>query len=121
MKYVKQMGIILLFSFIGEALHVLLPLPVPASIWGMVLFFLALCLRIVKVESVREVSLFLVEIMPLLFVPAAVGLMESWDIVAPHVVAYVVIMVVTTFLVMTVAGHVTQWGVGRKEKKEDKA
>ena len=46
MKYVKQFGIILLISFAGEALNYLLPLPVPASIYGLVLMFLCLQLRV---------------------------------------------------------------------------
>ena len=42
MKYLRQFGLILLFSFLGEALRALIPLPVPASIYGMALLFLAL-------------------------------------------------------------------------------
>lgn len=78
MKYVKQFGIILLISFAGEALNYLLPLPVPASIYGLVLMFLCLQLRVFRLEDVRDTALFLIEIMPLMFIPAATGLMTSW-------------------------------------------
>ena len=73
MKYVKQFGIILLISFAGEALNYLLPLPVPASIYGLVLMFLCLQLRVFRLEDVRDTALFLIEIMPLMFIPAATG------------------------------------------------
>ena len=53
MKYVKQFGIILLISFAGEALNYLLSLPVPASIYGLVLMFLCLQLRVFRLEDVR--------------------------------------------------------------------
>ena len=77
MRYVKQFGIILLISFLGEVLHALLPLPVPASIYGIVLLFLCLQTGLLKVSAIRETSRFLIAIMPMLFLPAAVGLIES--------------------------------------------
>ena len=64
----------------------MLPLPVPASIYGVLLMLLALCTRVIPLESVRETGRFLIEIMPLMFIPAAAGLIESWDKVSPIVV-----------------------------------
>ena len=83
MKYIRQLGIILLVSFLGELLHYLLPLPVPASIYGIVLLFAALETRLLKADAIRETSAFLLEIMPMLFVPAGVGLLEKWDVLRP--------------------------------------
>ena len=73
MKFLKQFLIILVITFMGEGLKYLLPLPIPASIYGMVLLFLALMTRIVKLESVRDAGKFLIEIMPVMFIPAGVG------------------------------------------------
>lgn len=117
MKYVKQFGIILLISFAGEALNYLLPLPVPASIYGLVLMFLCLQLRVFRLEDVRDTALFLIEIMPLMFIPAAVGLITSFDILKAHLAAYLVITAISTFLVMLVSGHVTQLVIRRKGGK----
>ena len=105
MKYVKQFGIILLISFAGEALNYLLPLPVPASIYGLVLMFLCLQLRVFRLEDVRDTALFLIEIMPLMFIPAATGLMTSWGIIRAKLFAYLAIAVITTVLVMVVSGR----------------
>ncbi|MDO5559899.1 MAG: CidA/LrgA family protein [Oscillospiraceae bacterium] len=118
MKFVKQFAIILSVSFIGELLNYLIPLPVPSSIYGLIIMFLCLCLKIIKVEDVRETSSFLIEVMPLMFIPAAVGLITSWDILRSDLMAYIVITVVTTFLVMIVSGHVTQY-IMRRSKKEE--
>lgn len=120
MRYVKQFGIILLISFLGEVLHALLPLPVPASIYGIVLLFLCLQTGLLKVSAIRETSRFLIAIMPMLFLPAAVGLIESWDVLRPVWVPYLVITVVSTFVVMVCAGRVTQGVIrrGRKGKEE---
>lgn len=108
MKYITQFLIILAFSFAGEALHALLPLPIPASIYGIVMLFVALQRKWVKVKDVREVSTFLIAVMPVMFIPAAVGLVDSWADISGHLLAYVVVTVVTTFVVMAAAGLVTQ-------------
>lgn len=119
MKYMKQFGIILIISFIGEVLRYYIPLKIPASIYGLVLLFLALELRMLKVESVREASRFLIEIMPLMFVPAGVGLLSSWGMLKPVCIPVIVIVVVSTIIVMAVSGSVTQ-GIIRLEKKRNK-
>lgn len=123
MKYVRQFWIILLISAIGEGLHVLVPLPVPASVYGLVLMLIALGTHFIRLEQVREAAEFLIEIMPVMFIPAAVGLLNAWDVLRPVVVPVVVVTVVTTVLVMGVTGQVTQrvirWERKRKEGKEE--
>lgn len=117
MKYIKQFAIILTVSFLGEALRALLPLPVPASIYGLLLMLLALCTGILPLEAVRETGRFLIEIMPLMFIPAAVGLLESWDRISPIVVELIVVTAVSTVLVMTLSGRVTQWVIRKENRK----
>lgn len=116
MKYVKQFAMILLVSFVGELLNYLLPLPVPASIYGLVLMLVCLLTGIIKLDAVRDTACFLIEIMPIMFIPPAVGLMASWDVIQANLVAYLVIAVVTTIVVMAVSGLVTQ-AVLKKGKK----
>ena len=113
MKWMKQFGIILLVSFVGEVLEKWIPLPIPASIYGIILLFLCLKLRIIPHESVHETGKFLIEIMPLMFIPAATGLMTSWGIIRAKLFAYLVIAVITTVLVMVVSGRVTQFFLRR--------
>lgn len=120
MKYIKQWSIILLISFFGEVLHELLPLPIPASVYGLVLMLTALCAGIVKLEQVKETAKFLVEVMPLMFIPATVGLMTAWDSLQSMLVPVVVILVVTTVGVMAVTGRVTQFVIRRKDKEAGK-
>lgn len=118
MKYFKQFCVILLVSFIGEALKWVLPFPVPGSIYGMVLLFVLLCLGVIKLEQVQDVAVFLIEIMPILFVSAGVRLMDSWDVLQPILLPVVAIMLVTTVIVMVVAGYGTQFVIRQKQKKE---
>ena len=118
MKYVIQFLIIAAFAFIGELLHWFIPLPIPASIYGIVLLFIALELKWVKVSDIREVSSFLSAVMPIMFIPAAAGLMESWGAVKSSVWEYTLITIVSTFVVMGVSGAVTQFVIRRGKKNE---
>lgn len=111
MKYIKQFLIILFISFIGEMLNHYIPLPVPASIYGIVIMFVCLLTGIIKVEQVKETSKFLIEIMPLVFIPAAVGLINSWGLISEKWYMYVVVIFATTILVMAVSGLMTQFAI----------
>lgn len=116
MKYLKQFGIILLISLMGEALRMLLPLPIPASVYGLVLMLIALMTGIIKIHQIKEVSAFLIEIMPVMFIPAGAGLVESWSALKPICVQVVVIMFVSTIVVMVISGRVTQFVIRRNRK-----
>lgn len=109
MKYLKQFLIIILVSFIGEILKEIIPFPVPASIYGMIIMFACLRSGIIKEEQVCGTGDFLIEIMPVMFIPAAAGLMDSWDILKPVLLPVSVITVVSTVIVMAVSGKVTQF------------
>ncbi len=121
MKYLKQFTIILLVSFVGDLLHSVLPLPVPGSIYGIIIMFILLQTKLLPIDSVRETGKFLVEIMPVMFIPAAVGLVESWSVIGSSWLSYIIVTVVTTFLVMGVAGVVTQLIVRKSADKETDA
>jgi len=117
MKFVFQFLIIIIFSFIGEILHYIIPLPIPASIYGIILLFVALQCKLIKVRDIKETSSFLIAVMPIMFIPAAVGLIDSWKAVSQSLIPYIIITVVSTFVVMGVSGLVTQYVI-RKEKKQ---
>lgn len=116
MRYLKQFTIILFVSFLGELLHWLIPLPVPASIYGLVLMLAALCTGIIKLAAVRETGKFLIDIMPVMFIPAAVGLLDSWGVLKPVWLPVLVITLVSTVVVMAVSGLVAQLVIRRGRK-----
>ncbi len=118
MKFIRQFCIILGMTCLGEILHHFIPLPVPGSIYGLVLLFLALLFRIIPLESVKETGEFLIGIMPLLFIPAAAGLLVSWDALQPVLLPFLVITAVSTVLVMIVTGKTAQQMM--RKKKEEK-
>ena len=116
-KYIFQFARITAFCLAGEVMAVVLPLPIPASVYGLLLMVAALKTGVLKLDQVRETGLFLTGIFPLLFVPAAAGVVELgsqlMDLLLPAVLAIVPI----TALVMAVTGMVAQKCAGRKEHK----
>lgn len=108
MKYLSQFCIILGFTLAGEALQRLLPLPIPASVWGLALLFAALCFGLVKLEQVKDAAGFLISIMPLLFVAPAVGIVENWDLIRGQLLPIFLLLAATTFLVFGISGCLTQ-------------
>ena len=117
-KYLFQFARILAFCFLGEILYAVLPLPIPASVYGLILLLLALRLGIVKLEQVKEVGLFLTGIFPLLFVPAAAGVMELWAEMGNMLLPIIIAIVPVTVLVLASAGRTTQALTSRRKNKE---
>lgn len=121
MKYLKQFGIIMLVTLIAEGMEYLIPLPVPASIYGLLLMLFALFTGIIRLSSVKETADFLIEIMPVMFIPAAVGLLESYTALEGVAVPIVIIIVATTVIVMVVTGLIAQKLISdKKEKMKEK-
>ena len=117
MKYGRHVVIIMVFTFLGEVLKALLPFPVPASIYGLLALLLALETKLLPLASVRDVGEFFVEIMPLTFIPAGVGLLESWGVMKPMLGSLVLTVVVSTILVMAVSGLVTQGVIALRKRR----
>ena len=119
MKYLKQLLIILAFSLTGEALQALIPLPVPAAIYGIILLLIALCTGALKPQAISDTAHFLIGIMPLLFVAPAVNILKNWGLIAPNLVPVCVITVVSTFVVFIISGIVTQLLLKKKGGGDD--
>lgn len=117
MKYVFQFARIMGFCLLGELLHAVLPLPVPASIYGLVLLAAALLTGIVKIEQVKQTGDFLSGLFPVLFIPTVAGVMEVWELIQGNLLPIVIALVPVTWAVMAVAGKVTQGIMDRGEKK----
>lgn len=117
MRYLKQLLIILAFSLLGELLARVVPLPVPAAIYGFILLFVALLTGLLKPRHIDKTAEFLIGIMPVLFVAPAVNLLSYFDVIKPKLVPIAVIVVVSTVVVFGVAGLVTQCLLKKEGKK----
>ena len=117
MKYLKQMTIILAVTLMGEVIKYFIPFPIPASIYGLILMFVFLMTNVIKIENVKETGDFLVEIMPVLFIPAAVGLIDMVEELTVMFLPILLAVGPVTLLVMIVAGKVTDRLI--KEEEND--
>ena len=118
MKYIKQLLWILLFSALGELLQAVIPLPIPAAIYGLVLLLIALCTGLLKAEAIADTAHFIIAAMPLLFVAPAVSILGYWDILSPNLVSILLVMILSTVIVFAVSGLMTKW-LSRKEDRQD--
>ena len=115
MKYVFQFARIMGFCLAGELLHALLPLPIPAGIYGLVLLAAALLTGVVKLEQVKQTGDFLSSLFPLLFIPTVAGVMEVWDLISSNLIPIAIALVPVTWAVMAAAGKVTQTIMDRRK------
>lgn len=120
MKYVQQFLLIISVSFIGEILKAVLPFPIPASIYGLLIMLVALVTGVIKLDKVKGAADFLVDVMPVMFIPAAAGLLVSFTELKGIVIPVMVITFLSTILVMVVSGGVTQWVIRHDKKRKDK-
>ena len=118
MKYVKQFLLILIISFIGEVFNFFLPLPIPGNIYGMIFLFLLLWSGCLKIHQIKETSKFLVDIMPILFIPYAVGIITEIEELKKMWWQIIVITIFTTAIVIVISGLVTQTVIRRNGKNK---
>ena len=116
MKYLNQFLIILGFALLGEALQRIVPLPIPASVYGIVLLFLSLCFGLIRLEQVKEAGGFLTSILPVLFVAPAVGILENWALIKGELVPMILLVLASTVLTFGISGRMAQ-AIMRKGEK----
>lgn|SRR5574337_25992 len=109
MKIYLQLLIIFGFSFIGNVISNVFRLPVPGSILGMILLFLALQFKLLEFRHVDEAGSFLINNMTILFLPAGVGIMAKWNLIS-HFWAQILLIVVGALIInMLILGKLVEW------------
>lgn len=116
MKYLHEAVIIAAITFAAEIIKYFVPLPVPASIYGLILLFFLLKTGLLKLEQIENVGGLLLELMPLLLVPASVSFLTVLDTIQGMLLPVLVMGFVGTTAVMITTGRVSQWMIRRKEK-----
>ena len=119
MKFIKQLAVILTISLIAELMEYLIPLPIAASMYGLVLMLLGLITKVIPLEKVEDAADFLVEILPILFVPPTVSIMTGVDALKEMLIPLCVISVVSTVLIMGVTGRVSQRIIRYNNRKKN--
>ena len=118
MKYLSQFCIIMGFTLAGEALQRLIPLPIPASVYGIALLFAALSMKAIRLEQVKETGDFLKSLLPLLFVSPTVGIVEHWSVIRQDILPIGLLILSTTVVTFGISGQITQRMNKRREDSE---
>ncbi len=118
MKYLKQLAIIVTINFIGEVLNYFIPLPVPASVYGLIIMFICLITHVIKLEQVEDVAKFLLIILPIMFLSPSVGIIDSFDALKGQIWSLALIAFLSTVSVITVTSLVAQGMVRMRRKTE---
>ncbi len=119
-KYFKQLTVIMAVSFVGEFLNQVLPLPVPGSVYGLVLMFFLLMTKLISLEQVEDAGDFLIKLMPVLFIGPSVSLITVMGGLADRLIPILAVCIVSTVIVMAVTGVTAQAVLRRKEGRKDK-
>ena len=98
MHYIKQLGIILAFAFAGDLIVGLIPGRLPAILMGMVLMLIALGLKLLKPEHIKECTDFLGGIMAFFFAPSAAAVLQNFKMILPVLAQFVFIVIVCTII-----------------------
>ncbi|MDO5350413.1 MAG: CidA/LrgA family protein [Lachnospiraceae bacterium] len=117
MKAAKEISLILGITCIGELLNQLLPLPVPAGVYGLFLMLALLCSGVVRLEDVEGTGNFLLDNMSPMFIPAGVGIIRYMDQIRAVGIPYLLINAISTVIVFVITGKVAQWVMQKTEKK----
>ncbi len=118
MKILKQLSIILVIWSLGEYMSYFIKdmLSIPGSIIGMILLFLALQFKIIRLNQIEEVSNFFLDNIAFFFVPAGVSLINSLEIIKDNLFLFLVVIFVSTFIVMYTTSLVVQNVITKKGK-----
>lgn len=108
MKLYVQLMIIFMISLVGEGISSVFRLPVPGSIIGLVLLFLALQFKILRLRHISMVGNFLLANMTILFLPPAVGIMDKFQVIAPYLLPIILIVLGAIVLNVCVIAVVVQ-------------
>jgi holin-like protein len=118
MKILKQLSIILSVWALGEYASSLLKslIVIPGSIMGMLILFILLNTKIIKLEKIEDVSDFFLKNIGIFFIPPGVGLLASWGIIKQNGLVILLTTVISTITVITVTGIVVDRLVLLKKK-----
>lgn len=120
-RIVLQLGLILAICLAGEQVSAVLPIDIPGNICSMVLLLVFLLGGVIRMESIADAANFLLDNMAVFFIPAAVAIMGSVDLLAGNILKLVVICLITTVLVFFVTSFTVSTVAHLMARQEERA
>ncbi|HDB3885022.1 TPA: antiholin-like murein hydrolase modulator LrgA [Staphylococcus aureus] len=106
--FFHQVIVIALVLFVSKIIESFMPIPMPASVIGLVLLFVLLCTGAVKLGEVEKVETTLTNNIGLLFVPAGISVVNSLGVISQAPFLIIGLIIVSTILLLICTGYVTQ-------------
>ena len=116
----REFMLIFTINYIGILLSKILHLPLPGTIVSLLLLFLMLQFKVLKLEKIENAGNFLLLNMTIFFMPPTVKIIDSYELLEKDLFKIIVIIIVSTFLTMGITGKVVQLMIDFKERKEKK-
>ncbi|MEG0051113.1 MAG: CidA/LrgA family protein [Terrisporobacter sp.] len=119
MKIFNQLGIILGIWASGELISSLFSsiIKLPGTIVGMIILFLLLQFKVIKEETIKGVSDFLLNNMAIFFVPAGVSLIQSLGLIKDNILVLVLTSTIATVIIMLATGKTVDLMISKKALK----
>lgn len=116
----REFILIFTINYVGILLSKILHLPLPGTILSLLLLFLMLQFKVLKLEKIENAGNFLLLNMTIFFMPPTVKIIDSYELLEKDLFKIIVIIIVSTFLTMGITGKVVQLMIDLKERKEKK-
>ena len=117
---INEFMLILVINYVGILISTILPFPLPGTITALLLLFLLLQFKVLKLEKIENAGNFLLLNMTIFFMPPTVKIIDSYELLEKDLFKIIVIIIVSTFLTMGITGKVVQLMIDFKERKEKK-
>lgn len=108
MRILLQLALILGISFVGELLHRYVGVPIPGNILGMLILLLLLCVKVVKLDRIKEVSDFFLKNIAFFFLPPSIGIMAAGEEVMSRWPVLLIMCIALTVVTMAATGWTVQ-------------
>lgn len=114
----KGIIVLLVFQFLGECVAKLFELLVPGPVIGMVLLLIFLMIRKSSFESLDNAVFIHLRYLPLLFIPAAMGIITQADVISKEFWAITISLLVGTIIALAFTAKLMDYLTIRQENKK---
>ena len=115
--FFHQVSVISIVLLVSKMIESFMPIPMPASVIGLVLLFICLCTGIIKLGQVEKVGTALTDNIGLLFVPAGISVIKSLGLLAAHPILILGLIFISTLLLLLCTGFFSQMIVKMTDSK----
>lgn len=116
-KVIIQIAIIIVISYLGSLLQTLLHIPLAGSIVGMIMLYILLELKVIRMNWISDGAEFLLATMVFFFIPSVVGIMDVVSDITKSYIIFFLLIIVGTSCVALASGYIAEKMVKQRNVK----